>query len=370
MPLAFSPTRCHVNLAAIRRNFLRLGNPHGLMPVIKSDAYGHGLVRVANALEQAGAERFAVGGASEGAQLRFQNFEQQILLLTGCHTEQDWNMAAGWNLVPLINDFANLDMAAVCGRPMKIAIKCDSGMGRLGFGLEDIPAIAEKIRNARNLEPVLVVSHFASSDMPEDAEYTRGQIANFADFSTALKEIFPTVERSLGNSAAALGWPDAACDVLRPGLAIYGGNPFYGTSEVEAGKGLEWAMSVSSPILQVKRLKKGQSVSYGRIFTAPRDMNVAVVSCGYSQGLARGLSGRCEMLVRGKRVPQIGRICMSMCMLDVDSVPDAAPGDLAWPLGGPGDGVDAWEMATKIDTIPYEILCLIGSLNIHEYEDN
>lgn len=374
MPLYFSPTRCHIDLAAIKRNFRRLGPPHALMPVIKSDAYGHGLVPVAETLEEAGAQRFAIGGASEGATLRYAGFEQQLLLLTGCHTAKDWEIAAHYGLLPLVNDFTNLEMAAACPHNLEIAIKCDSGMGRLGFAKDDIPAIAEKIRNSPNLRPVMAVSHFASSDMPEDAEYVAGQMAAFGDFAKALGQIFPEIERSLGNSAAALGLPDAAYDVLRPGLAIYGGNPFFGTSREEAGKGLEWAMSLSTPILQVKRLARGQSVSYGRIFKAPRDMDVAVVSCGYSQGLARGLSGRCEMLVRGRRVPQIGRICMSMCMLDVSSIPQIAPGELAWPLGGVAQAgtspVDAWELAMKLDTIPYELLCLMGSLNRRLYEDN
>lgn len=374
MPLSFSPTRCHVNLPAIKRNFQRLGPPHALMPVIKSDAYGHGFVPVAKALKEAGAQRFAIGGASEGAHLRQAGFDQQLLLLTGCHTPNDWEIAAHCGLLSLVNDFTNLEMAAACPNNLEIAIKCDSGMGRLGFATDDIPAIAEKIRNSPNLKPVMVVSHFASSDMPEDAEYAAGQMAAFEEFAKALAQIFPGIKRSLGNSAAALGLPAAAYDVLRPGLAIYGGNPFLGTPRENAGDGLEWAMSISTPILQVKRLAKGQSVSYGRIFRAPRDMDVAVVSCGYSQGLARGLSGRTDMLVRGRRVPQIGRICMSMCMLDVSSMPDVAPGELAWPLGGVADAgtspVDAWELAMKLDTIPYEFLCLMGSLNLREYQDD
>lgn len=374
MPVSFSPTRCHVNLAAIKRNFQRLGAPGALMPVIKSDAYGHGLLPVAGILDEAGARSFAIGGASEGEELRNAGFGQRLLLLTGCRTPDDWETAALYGLLPLVNDFKNLEMAAACPHNLEIAIKCDSGMWRLGFGKDDIPAIAEKIRNSSNLKPVMAVSHFASSDMPEDAEYAAGQMAAFEDFARALAQIFPAIGRSLGNSAAALGLPDAAYDVLRPGLAIYGGNPFFGTSRENAGAGLEWAMSISTPILQVKRLAKGQSVSYGRIFRALRDMDVAVVSCGYSQGLARGLSGRCDMLVRGRRVPQIGRICMSMCMLDVSSMPDAAPGELAWPLGGPAAAetspVDAWELAMKLDTVPYELLCLMGSLNLREYENN
>ena len=130
-------------------------------------------------------------------------------------------------------------------------------------------------------------------------------------------------------------------------------------------------MSVAAPILAVHPLRAGESVSYGRLFTAPRDMLVAVAAAGYATGYARALSGRVSLLVGGRRVPQVGRVCMSMLMLDVSGVPDTAPGDLAWVLGGPAQAgetpVDAQELAQLLDTIPYEILCLMGGLNPRVY---
>lgn len=177
--------------------------------------------------------------------------------------------------------------------------------------------------------------------------------------------------RSLGNSAGALGLPETRLEACRPGLALYGGNPFAGTVWESRGSGLEWVMSVSSPILQVRRLKAGQSISYGRLFTAPAPMTVAVVAAGYATGYARSLSNRMDVLIHGRRAPQVGRICMSMLMADVSSLPETRAGDTAWLLGGaaaPGQRpVSAQEMADELGTVPYEILCLMGSVNPRVY---
>ncbi|MFR8276704.1 MAG: alanine racemase, partial [Desulfovibrio fairfieldensis] len=201
--------------------------------------------------------------------------------------------------------------------------------------------------------------------------YTQAQAERFASMCAVLREAFPDIARSLGNSAGALGLPESRYEACRPGLALYGGNPFAGTAWETRGTGLEWVMSVSSPVLQVRQLKAGQSVSYGRIFTAPQAMTVAVVAAGYATGFARALSNRIDLLINGRRVPQVGRVCMSMLMADVSSLPDVRTGDTAWILGGPAAPgqrpVSAQEMADELGTIPYEILCLMGSTNPRVY---
>lgn len=371
MSFSFSPARCHISLGAVQRNFRRLSKHGHLMPVIKADAYGHGLLPVARALAEAGADMFAVGGTDEGAALRKDGHAARIVLLTGCQGAQEREIARANGLMPVAGDFEALEEYSQMSGRIDVAIKHDSGMGRLGFTLDELPALLAKLRSMPHVRPLLALSHLASADMPQDSAYLERQIRSFEEFCKALRTEYPALECSLGNSAALLAHPQTAFDVLRPGLAIYGGNPLAATNAA-AGDGLEWAMSVSAPILQVKKLKKGQSVSYGRIFTAPEDMPIAVVACGYAQGLARGLSGRCEMLVRGRRLPQIGRICMGMCALDARLMPTLKPGELAFPLGGEAATgekcVDACELAKKLDTIPYEILCLMGSLNPRTYE--
>lgn len=368
MSTAFSPAVCHIDLGALGRNFRRLASLGNLMPVIKADAYGHGLLPVARALAEAGAERFAVGGTDEGAALRNSGHRAQILLLTGCQSREERETASRLGLLPVVNDFASLEKHAALGRNSQVAIKHDSGMGRLGFTLEDLPALLEKLRAFPHIRPVLVLSHLASADMPEDAAYLDGQLRSFEEFCGCMRAAFPGIECSLGNSAALLSHPRAHYDFLRPGIALYGGNPLPGDA---SGPELEWAMSVAAPILQMKKLKKGQSVSYGRIFTAPEDMPIAIVACGYAQGLSRRLSGQCEMLARGRRLPQIGRICMGMSILDARKIPDLQAGELAFPLGGqaaPGERpITPAELARKLETIPYEILCSMGSLNQRVY---
>lgn len=377
MARAFTYSRCHVNLGAIRRNFQRLGNPRHLMPVIKADAYGHGLVRVARTLADAGAARFAVGIPGEGAALREAGFSQDIVPLMGCVEADDWRVAIGRQLIPMVGNFGDLDaleaaLGELPGSGARVAIKCDTGMSRLGFSSDDLPLLLDRLANLENVSPVMLISHLACADMPEECVFTDTQIRSFDAFYNALAPRYPQLARSLGNSAAALGVSASLYDFARPGLALYGGNPFAGTSLARAGEEFEWAMSVSSPILHVRDLAPGQSVSYGRIFTAPRAMRVAVAACGYATGVARCLSNRMSLLVRGRRAPQIGRVCMSMLMLDVSEIPEARPGDLAWIMGGsPLAGhkpIDALELAELLNTIPYEVLCLLGALNPRVYD--
>lgn len=367
--LIFTPSVCRINLGAVQRNFAKLGQPEKLMPVIKSDAYGHGLLPVAEALAARGATRFAVGLASEGHALRKAGFPQSIVLLMGCLSPDDWQLACQYGLTPIIGSKADAEAAqAACiatGKNLDIAVKCDTGMGRLGFAPDDATAALELLLAAPCLHPKLLISHLACADMPDHADYTAAQISKFRAFFAYLVDAFPSLCRCLGNSAATLDALDD--DISRPGLALYGGNPF----GPEPLRDLEWAMSLRSPILHIHKLDAGQSVSYGSQFTASTPMRVAVVACGYACGYNRGLSSRSSMLVHGRRCRQLGRICMSMSMIDISSLPEVQPGDFAWPLGGeaaPGEHpVDAWEWATMLDSIPYEFLCLVGGMNPREY---
>lgn len=340
------------------------------MPVIKSDAYGHGLLPVAGALARAGAVRFAVGLASEGVALREAGFGQDIVLLMGCLNAEDWQAAIKYRLIPIIGSQRDAQCAlAACGAgdALDCAIKCDTGMGRLGFAAEDAGQAADLFRSAARLRPRLVISHLACADMPACEDFTQNQIARFRAFYTHLAAVFPGIARCLGNSAATLEHLDD--DISRPGLAIYGGNPFS-----PEPCGLEWAMSISAPIAHIHTLRRGDSISYGRIFTAPRNVRVAVVACGYASGYSRQLSSRVQVLVHGSRCRQIGRICMSMSMVDLSNAPKAGPGDDVWIMGGPAapghQPVDAWEIAAMLDTIPYEPLCIFGGMNPRVYTDD
>jgi len=374
MDCTFTPSRCHVDLAALRRNFARLGEAASLMPVIKSDAYGHGLLPVASTLAAAGARRFAVGTVSEGVALRQIGLNQQILPLLGALSPEDWHHAGRCHLTLPLENEDDLRMAAQLtdgGSRLQVAIKCDTGMGRLGFARQDLPAVLETLRARPGLEPVLALSHLACADSPEEQAYTQAQAECFAAMSASLRAAFPAMERSLCNSAGTLGLSAYHYEACRVGLALYGGDPFGAQCPAAAMPELEWVMSVSAPVIRVRRLKTGQSLSYGRIFTAPRDMSVAVLAAGYATGVPRALSNNMDVLLDGRRVPQVGRICMSMLMVDVSSLPAVQAGDVAWILGGPTAtgqrAVTAQELADDLDTIPYEILCRLGSENPRIY---
>ncbi|MBO4301313.1 MAG: alanine racemase [Desulfovibrio sp.] len=371
----FSPARCHIDLAAIGRNFARLGPASRLMPVIKSDAYGHGLLPVARTLSKAGARKFAVGLAEEGLALRQAGLSQGIVTLLPTLDDAGLDACRAHDIVVAVGDAEQLERCAVHGdadRPLSIAIQCETGMGRLGFDSADLPLLTDRLRGMPGVRPVLALSHLACADMPEECEYTTGQVRAFAAMTDVLRHAFPDMERSLANTAGILESHGLPYEWDRPGLALYGGNPLEAVPGA-ATPGLEWAMSVSAPVLAVRTLAAGQSVSYGRTFTASRTTKLAVVGIGYATALARALSNRVHMLVNGRRVPQIGRICMGLTMLDISHAGPVRVGDLAWVLGGQAAvgerPVTPQELADTLGTIPYEVLCLMGGMISREWSD-
>lgn len=372
----FSPSLCHIDLGAIRRNFGRMGKASGLMPVIKSDAYGHGLVHVARTLSEAGARRFAVGTVPEGMALRDAGLRQTIVPLLGALSDVDWQGAVMQGLTPVVGNFEQLERAAAhchAGRTLRIAVKCETGMGRLGFSEDELPQVIDRMRSVQGLEPVMAISHLSCADVPEQEAYTAEQARRFAAMTDALRQAFPEMERSLANTAGTIALPEARYEVCRPGISLYGGNPFTGTAwEGKGAKlGLEWAMSVSAPVIEVRRLTAGQSVSYGRLFTAEKPTVVAVVAIGYATAFNRSLSNRTAMLINGRRAAQVGRVCMGMIMADVTDLPPVRVGDTAWLMGGqaePGQKpVTPQDIANALGTISYEVLCLFGGMNPRVY---
>ncbi len=376
MPCSFTQARCHIDLSALLRNFRRCGKPEKLMPVLKSDAYGHGILRVAEALTDAGARRYAVGCADEGRFLREAGHREEILPLLPPASEEEWTCVREYGLTPLVCSFEGLERAAAAGTagsPLPIAVKVETGMHRMGFRAEQIPALIDRLHALPAVRPVIVASHCSCADSPDKKHHTARQIGRFSDIAAAMLEAFPGIKRSLFNSAGTLDtacWCDI-CDIARLGLMLYGGNPFAGTSEEHLGKAFEWVMSLSSVVLQVTELKNGESVSYGKTFKADREMRLAVVSVGYANGMPRALSGRLHALIHGRRVRAVGRVCMNMTMFDVTDLPGVRAGDEVWLLGGEAaEGerpVTPFEWASLLDTIPYEIVCAVGVLNPRVY---
>ena len=367
--LSTSPCRICIHLDRIQRNFKRIAPVERLIPVVKADAYGHGLLPVTQALAQCGARSFAVNTVSEALDLRAEGLGDAAndgafcLALLGAPTAEEMTQAATADIVPIVHDHHSLNLAAAHGspdRPLRIAVKWNTGMARLGFSPEDAPALIERLSSLPNLKPVLCVSHLAAADAPEQDGYTHQQIHIFTTIVQHMRR-FPAVRATLANSAAALGHPSAAFDLVRPGIALYGGNPFHGTCRAELGAELERAMDVGAPVLHIRRIRAGEKLGYGRAFTAPRDMRIGIIGIGYSGGYARAFSNRGQIMARGKRVAILGRVCMDMIFIDLSETPDVQSGDTAWLLGGPeANAVAIGELADAWGSISYEVFCLLG----------
>ncbi|HJA78372.1 alanine racemase [uncultured Desulfovibrio sp.] len=375
MTCIFTPSACHINLPALQRNFARLGAAENILPVIKSDAYGHGLLPVARALDRAGARQFAVGTVSEGISLRDEGYRQRVVALMGGMCSNEWAQAADAHLTLVAACFEDLQNAAEGlgdrGESLEIALKLDTGMGRLGFDGEELPALLAALEHMPRLVPVMALSHMPSADMPEDEAFSLAQIERFRALCEPLRQRWPGLARSLANTAGTLGLPQARFELCRPGFALYGGNPFAGGPWEARGAGLEWVMSLSAPVMQVRRIRAGQSLSYGRTFTAARDMDIAVIACGYATAYPRALSNRSAVLLHGRRAPVVGRVCMSMMMVDVSHIPGVSRGDTAWLMGGEAAAgetpITVCELARLADVLPYELLCLLGEVNPRQY---
>ncbi len=371
--------RIHLDNLLHNLDFLRAsGKP--LMPVIKADAYGHGLLAVAAALSSQGVDHFAVGAAAEGVELRRAGIRGTVVALLGLSPldagnptapptlptfDEDARAALTHDITPLIHDWSALDRMAELTRghavkSVPIALKCDTGMARLGFLPEDMPLVLDRLARAPQLRPDLLVSHLAAADEPEQDAFTHEQTRAFREAARCLRRTFPDIRLSLGNSACLLAFPEQAGDLARPGFALYGGNPFHGTRRDVLGLGLAPVMEAFAPILEVHPLRAGQSLGYGRAFVAPRDMLAAVAGIGYADGFRR-MPGA-QMSVNGMRAPVIGRVAMQMTCLDVTGIPSVRPGDMAHVLGGKARPIRIEEVAAWWGTIPYEVTCLLGRI--------
>lgn len=368
-----SPVKIHVSLNNLKHNYAVLSKTCAMpvMAVLKADAYGHGLIPCAKAVLEAGAPHLAVGIIPEGVLLREQGIACPVLSLFGPLTAEESGQAVKNDLISLTASMEQLKMLAAQAspaNPAKVALKFDTGMARLGFCQADIPELIAALRQMPAVKPVIAMSHFAVADEISGTAFTSRQIAILKDTVAALKTAYPDIKASLANSAGALAYPEARLDIVRAGISLYGNNPFQGTDKESLGRELKLVMEISTHLVQVHALRQGQSISYGRTFTADRDMVVGIAACGYANGYNRRLSNRAAMVVRGKRAPVVGRVCMQLTALDLSHIPEARAGDAVYILGGPEPcAVQDWELAAWQESIPHEIFCCMGDLNRTEY---
>jgi len=378
------PTEALVDLGAIAANYrlaVEIGGRPGIA-VVKADAYGHGAVEVSRALAAAGAPVLAVALVEEGLELREAGIGQPILVLGGTYGEE-YELLIRHRLIPVIFTRQHLQALAEAARAGGVRaaahLKVDTGMGRIGLQPADLPAFVEAARRTPEVAVEGLCTHFASADL-EDRALTERQVALFNQAAEAMaRGGLPLRHRHLANSAGTIEYPAARQDLTRSGIMLYGYLPFQPPparsplAAAVAGR-LRRALTWRTAVVHLKDVPPGTPISYGGRWVAQRPSRIATLPVGYADGYDRRLSGRPgfgkgEVLVRGRRAPVAGTVCMDMTMVDVTDVPGVAVGDEVVLLGAQGSEViDADELAERCGTISYEVLCAVGARVPRRYQ--
>lgn len=344
------PSRVVIDCSALKHNFSRvkqLAPSSKVMAVIKADAYGHGIERVAKTLNEADA--FGVAMLDEAKQLREAGIQKNIVLLEGPHKADELKEISDLNLQPVIHHESQLDMLEAQSdiNDLQVWLKFDTGMHRLGFLPEEFESVWLRIQNCKtvNNTPILM-THLATAN---EAEHPLTQ-EQLDCFETITKEL--NLEKTIANSAATLTLNNAHVDWVRPGLMLYGVSPLLNSNANEHD--LKPVMTLESALIAVKHLKQGESVGYGAKWSCPEDMPIGIVAAGYGDGFPRHARTGTPILVNDQHCELIGRASMDMLCVDLRNVKDAQVGDtvVLW-----GKGLPIEEVAASADTIPYELLC-------------
>ncbi len=358
-----------VNLAAIERNVvtLRAGLRRGaeLCAVVKADASGHGAVPVARAALAGGAALLAVATADEAAELRAAGLDAPLLILGAISAEElPVALAAGAELVAwnerFVTGLAARAAAAGATGPVRVHVKLDSGMGRLGTrDVNEAFAVAEAVRaGAPGLELVGAMTHLATAD--GDLDFVAAQLAVFAPFADELQRRVGRLRIHAANSAGTLRVPESHFDMVRCGIALYGCDPM---NEDPDATGLEQAMELSSYVAAVKRAQPGDSIGYSRRFIAERPTWIATMPIGYADGVRRGLTNNGDVLISGRRYPLVGTVSMDNITADLGAgEPEVGVGAAAILIGRSGEERQTVEdIAHRLSTINHEVLCGISA---------
>jgi alanine racemase len=374
-------TTARIDLGALTENFGAIRrylaaepgrtSPPGVVAVVKANAYGHGAERVALALERAGATMLAVADIEEGIVLRRAGVRAPILIF-GALSVSRLDGLFEHDLTPTIStpSAAKAVQAAAerAGRPIGYHLKVDTGMNRLGFRHDNLQRTVPDLLSSPSLRLEAVYTHFATADEP-GSELFEQQRLRYESASRVVGGLLGSrgaFLRHAANSAAVLRDSRVWYDVVRPGLLLYGIVP----PPLASTMPLRPVMSLTSRVVAVKGLRPGESVGYGCRFRADAAATIAVIPAGYADGIDTRMSGRGAVLIRGRRAPIVGAVSMDMITVDVTGA-DVSPGDEVVILGQQGDEswqrIDAREMAAAIGTIPWEIVCRIGTRVERQY---
>jgi len=359
-----------VDLGAIERNCAHLRSLSGaaeLCAVVKADGYGHGAVMSARAAQAGGATWLAVAAAAEAAELREAGIQGPLLVMGALtHHEIAIALDAEADVVAWEPGFARALADRAGDRSVRVHVKHDSGMGRLGEAdAERTLELAAAIAAAPQLELVGAMTHFATADEPGD-DYFPAQLERFAAFVEQLKARHPRVLVHAANSAAVYRDPASHFDLVRCGIAVYGLDPFQGDP---TERGLEPAMALEATVGAVKRFDAGATAGYGRRWKAAEPTWVATLPIGYGDGWRRALSNDCDVIVDGRRLPLVGTVSMDNVTVDLGTDSDVRPGDTAVLIGAQGgERILCEEVAGRLGTINYEVTCGISARVPREYE--
>lgn len=339
----------HIDLAALRHNLDRVrGVAPGrrIMAIIKANAYGHGMARVAKSLSDVDA--FAVARLEEALQLRQAGIVTPIVLLEGFLEANELNEITSHHLQVVIHHEYQVQVLEQTrlAKPVIAWLKIDTGMHRLGVRVEHAAALWQRLRRCNAVSELRLMTHLASAD-DRSSEQTEQQLDEFRHVISGMK-----ASMSIANSAGILGWPRSHGDWVRPGIMLYGVSPFMaGKGEEE---GLQPVMTLRSRLIAINQALQGEAIGYGGSWVCPEDMLVGVVACGYGDGYPRHAVPGTPVLVNGERAPLIGRVSMDMICVDLRQQPRADVGD---PVVLWGKGLPVEEVAIRASTIPYELLC-------------
>jgi alanine racemase len=361
-----------VNLAAIERNAARLrgelAEGCALGVVVKADGYGHGAVPVSKAALKGGASRLAVATAAEAADLRAGNMQAPILVM-GALSAEELPLAVGAQAAVVAWDehfvAATAELARRDRRPVAIHVKLDSGMGRLGTrALDDAIGIATSVlESAPWLMLAGAMTHFATAD--DDPEFLARQLEVFAPFVEQMRLLAPDIVVHAANSAATLRERASHFDMVRCGIALYGCDPMH---EDPALRELEPALELTSYVAAIKRAGPGESAGYGRRFIAEQETWIATLPIGYADGVRRGLTNNCDVIIGGVRYPLVGTVSMDNITVDLGPAPAVQLGARATLIGRDGEERQtAEQVAARLGTINYEVVCGISARVPREY---
>ncbi|PIV18826.1 MAG: alanine racemase [Elusimicrobia bacterium CG03_land_8_20_14_0_80_50_18] len=349
------PTYCSVDLNKLRKNYRAISRKKSVIAVVKAGAYGHGAVEVSRSLEAEGVQIFAVALIEEGIELRKAGIKGSILIGGSIYPFDNFKEVIKYRLTPTI---ASLDsgraLACQACAPYPAHVKVDTGMNRIGFGIGGAYDNIVQLSKMKNLKIEGIYTHFSSADT--DRELTLGQAGNFRELIKKLREsgISPKILHAA--STAAQTFIGNTFTHFRPGLGLYGLKPY------PSYRGVSPVMSFLSRIVYIRKIKRGARVSYGGDWKAKRDSVIATLPAGYADGVRRELSKGGEVLIRGRRFPVAGRVCMDMTMVDVTDLPAIKIGDEAVIMGEQGrEKIRACEIADLAGTINYDICCGISS---------